>query len=458
VSALPAYLAPYAGELRTLHREVAADRYQVATGQQAAATPAIYDRFPRLTDGRLVRAAIDRGDHAYAVELAMLYLRVALREATDRLRRAQTGRTVEFAGRPHTHGQLVAAARTCRDEAERAAVRTALARVSGQLREERLRWLGAYGDARARLGFASNGAFIRALHPDVDAWVVRAQAWLDDTRAGFLRQWDRWCAEDGIAEPRLRDVLAVGSAPLPDGVDGHAAVRATMGDWGFSGELGGVRVDLEARPGKVPMSFCSPVDPPHDVRLSTVTPRLLSDVVTTLHEYAHAAHFAVLSDITAAWGVGAAGLEAVGLAVEQVALRPDWIGERLRWRPDDTVVRRHLFRRAALRRLVTASLVYEMGVHDEREPPETAYQRIFPLEFRVVVDPIDAYTRLQTYLEAQPCYPLIYTKAYTMADGMYGELCGDDGTDLYPHARTGDRLRSLLRCTANGEVRMPAVP
>jgi hypothetical protein len=453
---LPGYLIDHAAAIRALHREVAADRYLVATGQQKAATAAIYDTYPQLTDGRLLRRALDRGDHDIAVELVMLHLRVRLRSATDQLRHAQANCTAEFDGRPHTHSQLLAAARGCRDQAQRAAVNDALGTVSRELRTERLHWLRAFQQVRAELGYSSNGAFIRALHPDVDAWINRATAWLDATRTAFLRRWDRWRGEDGIAEPRLRDVLAVGSARLPDGVDGLATVRAALENWGFAEDLRGVTIDVEARPGKIAMSFCSPVDPPHDVRLSTVTPRLWSDVVTTMHEYTHAAHYTALPGITAAWRVGAAAMEAVGLAVEQVALRPDWTSRHLGWQPPESLLQRHLFRRAAVRRLVTASLVYEMAVHDDIGRPEENYQRIFSREFNVIVDPIDAYNRLQTYLEAQPCYPLVYTKAYSLADRMFEQLSNDGGTDWYLQAHAGEQLRCLFLRAADSDEAMPA--
>jgi hypothetical protein len=459
MTSLPGYLAPHAEQLANLHRSVSLRRFLAATGQDEPLADGghgddadDYARYPQLTDGRLLGAALQAGDRYHANYLALQYFRVALREPTARLRQVQASTTAELDGRPRTHSELLAAARSCRTNDERARVREALAAVAGRLRDERLRWLDAYASARGRLGFASHRALVRSLDPDVDTWAEHAATWLADTRSEFLQQWRHWRDRDGIAEPRLRDVLAAGSADLPDGVDGRTVVADTLDTWGFAAQRASIAADLQSRPGKVPFAFCTPVDPPTDIRISATRPRTLGDLATLLHEYGHGLHFATLSSVADLWGLAPAPMEAIGLTVELVATRPDWQARHLCRDPDPTALDRLVFRRSAIRRLVAASLVFELAVHDGSLDPDHAYATIFGTEFDVVTDPADTYTRLQAYLEGQPCYPLVYTRAYTAAEDMWDHLIVAGGLRWYLEPEAAAALRALFAIVSGGGI------
>jgi hypothetical protein len=437
MTVLPAYLAPYATRLADLHRRVSSSRFLAATGQGGG--PSGHEEYPELTDGRLLSAALAAGDRHHANYLALQYFRVALHEPTARLRHVQAHVTAEWDGDAVSHSTLLAMARTCRTNDERARVREALAAVAGRLRDERLRWLDAYAKARGDLGFGSHGELVRALDPDADAWIQRTVAWLADTRADYLRQWHYWRDLDGIAEPRVRDVLAAGSASLPERVDAVTTVTGTFDMWGFAAERAAIAVDLEPRPGKVSFAFCTPVDPPTDIRVSTGPVRALGDLATLLHEYGHGVHFATLSGVAELVGLPAAAMEAVGLTVEQVAARADWYGGD---GPGPRALERLRFRRTATRRLVAASFVFELAVHDGTADPDRRYAEIFGAELDVVTDPVDTYTRLQTYLEGQPCYPLVYTKAYSEAEESWDHLVNACGPSWFLRPEAGPALRS----------------
>jgi hypothetical protein len=423
--------------LAALHRAVAADRFAVAAGHKTHADESLYHGYGPLTDGRALREAVAAGDRALASQLCVWYFRVALRQATDQLRTAQATVTARVNGADLTHSQLLAALRACRDPDERQQLAAGVATVTSRLREERLRWLDAHAQARTALGFATHGALVRCLHPHTDRWRAHAATWLADTRADFLYSWRGWQDRDGTGEPRVRDLLAVAAVPIPGTAAASGeAVLDCLRDWGFAAELAGITADLAVRPGKLPMAFCTPVDPPQDIRICATPPATVADLVPLVHEYGHALHFAQLDGVEDLWHLDTAAMEAVGLAIEQVVRQPAWQQRYLAGRLDEEVIARLEFRRAAVRRLVAASLLVEMAFHDGGTDLEGEYERIFTRELGVAVDRLDAWTRLQTYLESQPCYPLVYTEAYATADRMWQWLRREHGEwYLGPQAR-----------------------
>jgi hypothetical protein len=206
----PPILRPHLDRLEAFQRAVAADRFLVSTGQKPTADPAPFTEFADLSDGSLIRGLLDDGHIDWARELLREYFRATLREATDRLRHAERTFTIDWDGRPHTHAELLAIQRT--NPANRAALAAAISSLLARLADEHQRWLAAYTDARARLGFRDHGAFVRVLYPDVDRWAGHAEDWLARTRDDFLARWTAWRERDGLTHSLLSDLQAVGAS------------------------------------------------------------------------------------------------------------------------------------------------------------------------------------------------------------------------------------------------------
>lgn len=441
---LPGYLAPHAADLAALQRTVAHERWLAATGrdpgpaQDAARHPA------RLVDGSLVRTALDHGDLSLAHELVLWYFRTALAEPTRVLRAAQRTRTADVDGRALSHAELLAARRAAGSTAERERLSRAVAEVNERLDQERLRWLDQHAAAVHRLGFPSHGHLVRALHPDADGWVADAEDYLRRTRDDFLTRWRRWQERDGLAAPRLLDTRTVAerAGTLDDPL---AAVAATVQEWGLSAALARITVDSAARAGKLTFSFCSPVDPPHDVRMSVSPGRALRDLPPLLHEFGHALHFtAGLAHPWDLWRIPTPLTEAVGFAVEHVVHQPPWQERRLGGPLSAEAADRLRFGREAVRRMIATSLCYEMAVHDGHRDPRGRYEELFGREFGITVSGTEAFNRLQSYLEGQPCYPLVYHQAYQLREPLWQHLVRQGGPHWWAGESAGDALLDLF--------------
>ncbi|MEU5030982.1 hypothetical protein [Streptomyces milbemycinicus] len=448
---LPDYLTDHAADLAALQRQVAHDRWLAATGQDNGTDAAAlnrYERFRHVTDGHLFHAALDRGDVAFAQELALWYFRTNLAAPTLSLRQAQRATTAPWRGSELSHSQLLAAHRVADSPQDREMLGQALAAVSAQLGEHRLRWLDAYAGARQRLGFPTHGHLVRALHPDVDLWVADARSWLAKTREDFLRRWRDWQRIDGLAEPRLLDTRLVAERAGSAGLTGDlmAAVVDTVASWGMSGALRRVTIDTTARAGKLSFSFCSPVDPPRDVRVSVGTGRSLRDLPVLLHEFGHALHFTVgVNGPADLWRTSPALTEGFGFAIEQIAHQPSWHRRFLGREVPQEALARLRFSREAVQRLVAAGLCYEMAVHDGCPDPEGEYTRVFSAEFEVAAPGAEAFSRMQAYLEGQPCYPLVYHQAFRLRAPLWEFLCQRGGGEWYSTTHANGALQGLFR-------------
>lgn len=459
LEAAPAWFRPWAEPLARLQRTVADRRWWQSTGQddprEGTEHTELSERAAFLRDGCLVRTALDHGDPTLAGELVAWYFRSTLVEATDALRRSQRTTTATLGGRDLTHSQLVAAGRQARDPAERAAAAAALREVELRGREARQRWLDAYDEARRRLGFDDHGAFVRALHPEVDRWVEHAESWLEHTRSEFLDRWRYWQARDAIGEPRPADTATVAArTALPAGApDGPEAIRETLRRWGFADALDGIDVDLDDRPGKAGFAFCSPVDPPRDVRISVRRGRTLSDHAKMLHEFGHGLHFTVAVEHPfQIWCSHPARREAVGFALERVVEQRSWQMAVLGAPVGDEDVERTRFTREATRRTVAVGLLHEMARHDGATDPDRLFVELYERELGVVVDPVSSLNRLQTYLEAQPCYPLAYHQAFAAREAFWDVLQGH-GPDWFLDGRGEGAVRDLI--TLGGRMDPP---
>jgi hypothetical protein len=446
-SPLPRYLDGYAEDLTALQARVAHDRWLVSTGQKAELDAFDESACRWLTDGTLIDRALGQGDLPYANELALWYFRITLTAATTRLRKAQSSTTAKLDGQALTHSQLAARSRSAGTAQQRAEATAALAALNARLRRARREWLDAYADARERLGFPNHGAFVRALHPDVDELVGRARQWLTDTRAGFLERGQRWREQDGLRPTRLGDArLIAARATIPDGLASPlASARTSIQTWGLSQCLEHVLVDDDSRPGKAGFAFCSAVRPPEDVRVSVPAGATLQHYLTTVHEFGHALHFtAGVAHPKQLWGIPAAMSEAFGFAMENVVTQPSWQRQHMGAELGVEAVQRTLFAREHVRRVVAASLCYEMAVHDGCADPAAEYVEVYGREFGAEVDGGAAWDRLQTYLEGQPCYPLVYYQAFEIRDLLWQALVRDAGEHWYTSPSAGLALRSVL--------------
>jgi hypothetical protein len=444
---VPGYLADRVPDLVSLQARVAHDRWLLSTGQKDHLDDATDHRCGWLTDGTLIADALNHGDLSYAHELILWYFRVSLAGATVRLRAVQRGTTAEVDGAALTHGQLVARSRTVGTEEGRAQVAAALATVNVRLRAARREWLDAYADARVRLGFATHGELVRALHPEVDATVHDARRWLAETRAGYLARARQWRHRDKVDTPSLGDArLVAARAIIPDAAATPLeSTRTTVRAWGFGRHLDHILVDDVSRPGKVGFAFCSPVAPPTDVRVSVVAGRALQHHATAVHEFGHALHFTVgVTHPAQLWRTSPAMSEAFGFTLEGVVAEPEWQRDHLGVVLDPEAVERVRFARDHVRRLVAASLCFEIAVHDGCADPAAEYVRIHGEEFEVPVDGAAAWDRLQTYLEGQPCYPLVYYQAFALREPMWQHLVRHAGERWYADSSAGPALHSLF--------------
>ena len=135
----------------------------------------------------------------YARALLGAHFSAALLEASDRLRAAQREITAELDGGRLTHGQLLAAWRRAPDAAARERAATATDAVLHRLTGEQQRWLEEYARVRRALGFETQAALIRALHP----------ASLDGSRDKFYWFLSGWMGGPDLfierfGHPRLR--------------------------------------------------------------------------------------------------------------------------------------------------------------------------------------------------------------------------------------------------------------
>lgn len=444
---VPGYLDRHVEDLAALQARVAHDRWLVSTGQKTQLDTERELGCYWLTDGALIRRALEHSDLPYASELVLWYFRVTVAGATTRLRAAERTTTAELDGQALARAQLAARSRAAGTAQQRARAAAALADVNAQLRQARRAWLRDYADARARLGFATHGELVRALHPDVDQFVAHARQWLEDTRAGFLARSAQWRERDGLRSPTLGDarliaaraeVPAVAATPL-------ASARASMRAWGFGRDLDRVLVDDVARPGKVGFAFCSPVRPPGDVRVSVVSGGTLQHYLTTVHEFGHALHFtAGVTHPADLWRTPASVSEAFGFALEGVVTRPEWQRQFLGAELTAEAVGRTLFAREHVRRVVAASLCFDMAVHDRCDDPPAEYARVYGREFGIDVDGAAAWDRLQSYLEGQPCYPLVYYQAFAVREPLWSYLVRNGGERWYAEPAAGSALRSLM--------------
>jgi hypothetical protein len=452
----PPYLAPHVERMEDYIREAALDGFLLGTGQKSVADRTIHSRYRDLNDGKLLLAALDREDRVHARALVGPYFNAALLDASDRLRAAQRDITADYDGTALTHGQLLAAWRQAPDASARERAARATDRVLERLSGEQQRWLEAYARARRALGLERQADLVRAIHPDVDAWLTHARRWIEETRASFIAGWRSWRERDDMPNARLFDSRLVANfISLPsDARRAVEAVRDTAEAWGFGSVASRIPIDTEVRPGKPPGAFCSAIAAPRDVRVSIQESAVVTDHVTLLHEFGHALHFSIGPDRPFdMFGTYPAISEAFGMVFERAAATSDWFRRFVGVALEDDAVARISFDDEAVSRLIAASALYEFAVHEERVEPTREYVEVFSREFDVPVSPVDAYTRLQSYMSSRPFYPLLYHQAFSMRDGMWDDVVSAAGTRWFLGGTAREHLSSRFRLTC--EVDLP---
>jgi hypothetical protein len=451
----PPYLAPHVERIEAYIREAALDGFLLGTGQKAIADHTIHQRYRDLNDGKLLLAALDREDRLHARALVGPYFNAALLDASDRLRAAQRDITAELEGVPQTHGQLIAAWRRGRDASARERAARATDRVLERLGGEQQRWLEAYARSRRALGLERQADLIRVLHPEVDAWLAHARRWLEETRDPFIARWRAWRDRDDMPNARLFDSRLVANfiglpATARRAVD---AVRDSAATWRFSRVAEKIPVDTEVRPGKPPGAFCSAVAAPRDVRVSMQQSGVVTDHVTLLHEFGHALHFSVGPDRPFdMFGTYPAISEAFGMVFERAAATPEWFERFVGVALQDHAVERLRFDDEAIWRLIASSVLYEFAVHEERVEPTREYVEVFSREFDVPVSPLDAYTRLQSYMSSRPFYPLLYHQAFSMRGAMWDDIVSVAGPRWFLGDAAHDLLARRFRLTCEADL------
>ncbi len=446
----PPYLARHVARIEAYQRDASLDGFLLGTGQKVVADRDVHARYRDLNDGKLLVAALDREDLVHARPLASWYFTAALLDASDRLRAAQRDLTADLDGRKRTHGQLLAAWREAGDPDARERAARATEAVLERLGGEQQRWLEANAKAMRTLGFETHAALVRALHPETDAWVRHAERWLDETRPDFLARWRAWRDRDGMAKARVLDArlvanfvrLPAGARPAPE------AVRETAAAWGFGEVAERIPIDSEVRPAKSPTAFCSSIEAPRDVRVSFQESGVVTDYTTLLHEFGHALHFSLGPDRPLdLFGAYPAISEAFGMVFERAATTPEWFQRFVGVSIEDDDAARVRFDRDSVRRLMAASVLYELAVHEERVEPTREYVRVFSREFDVAASPLDAYTRLQGYMSSRPFYPLLYHQAFSMTQGMWDDVVRAGGERWFLGDGARDHLVARFRLT-----------
>ena len=239
-----------------------------------------------------------------------------------------------------------------------------------------------------------------------------------------------------------------------------------------------VKVDDSLFPAKRPRAFCSPIDPPGDVRLSVKPTGGLDDVWTLFHEAGHAVHFAQ-STVTP-WenvllGHGAP-TEAFGEFFRHAFSDPrflvrfrDYLRSQNRPLPTNAQLSQILRRTALvemlyLRRYAFAKIAYELRLHGrplaELGPavallphPETVqdgseaslrslYQQVFSL---ALTFPLSAEEASRFRIDVDDTfYSADYSRAFALAGMMHEGVRKKFGEDWYANKEAGRFLKEQL--------------
>jgi hypothetical protein len=180
---------------------------------------------------------------------------------------------------------------------------------------------------------------------------------------------------------------------------------------------------------------------------------VVTDHVTLLHEFGHALHFSVGPDRPFdMFGTYPAISEAFGMVFERAAATPEWFERFVGVALQDHAVERLRFDDEAIWRLIASSVLYEFAVHEERVEPTREYVEVFSREFDVPVSPLDAYTRLQSYMSSRPFYPLLYHQAFSMRGAMWDDIVSVAGPRWFLGDAAHDLLARRFRLTCEADL------
>lgn len=130
----------------------------------------------------------------------------------------------------------------------------------------------------------------------------------------------------------------------------------------------GIQLDTEDRPGKSPRAFCSPIDPPFDVRLIMRPSGGISDYDTFLHESGHALHFANSSPSLPfellALSLGNSLSETYAFLFQHLVFEKPWLNKVMDVKDADEICSFGKFFRLYMTRRYFGKLLYEIKFHN----------------------------------------------------------------------------------------------
>ena len=251
---------------------------------------------------------------------------------------------------------------------------------------------------------------------------------LDDARRSDiprLLRSDRW--DGGFPAERMLPALEATLAEL--GID----LRAQRN----------VHLDLEARPGKDPRAFCSPIDVPGRVVLCIKPIGGIDDWRALFHEAGHTEHFAHTS---ASLGFEARCLgdnavtEAWAFLLEHLVTDAPWLARRLDVGGADELVVESTAVLLYFVRRYCAKLLYELELHDGADldaMPARYAERMLDAT-RIEHPEADAFADVDAGF-----YATSYLRAWTLEAQLVAQLREDFGTTWFTSRKAGSLLREL---------------
>jgi hypothetical protein len=207
-----------------------------------------------------------------------------------------------------------------------------------------------------------------------------------------------------------------------------------------------VHLDARDLPKKNPRAACFPVSVPHDLRVSIKPVGGASDVVSLLHEMAHAVHLAYTrTDVFELQQLGDATVsEAFAFLIDGLMADPEWLAAHTAIEGPAVA---QLARLGALKRLYmvrryAAKVLYELELHrDVRTDARRSYTAHLARAYGFPVDDVGADRYL---LDRDPFfYSAVYLRAWLLAAQLEVSLRSHFGPRWWASTAAGDILRGF---------------
>jgi hypothetical protein len=306
----------------------------------------------------------------------------------------------------------------------------------------------------ARLGWATPDAFGAELRDmPRDALALLAEATLAASDSLYFKAMERLSlSELGLPLGKLRRGDLPRLLRPARGVDAgfpaagaFPAARAVYESLGLSlSSLPGLTLDLDARPRKIARPVTIAVDPPIDVRFSSVPAGGVEEWRAMLHELAHAQQLGrVLGPEWELRQLGPAGVtEMAGFLMESLAANPTWLKSATRL---DDAARTELVFRSAARRLyvarrTAAQVLFDLQRSDlsAAEEPAHAWSRLMSRATGVTMTSDDA---ARHAVEHDPLFSAAdYLQAWLLAAQAQRDLERSTGERWWESKSAGNAL------------------